>query len=325
VFASSGVGSVRDMPAGDDCSTVPRGSCDLSRLDSGQEYRIDVAGPQAVAIHVIDGHAASEAAPTSTAVSGTGYRGAVVTRGGSSIAVIATDKADGVAPASLTYSVPAGSGTTHVVVDAPAGNGGRSDVTGVLDGGNCKMTVTPHAGTSGGFDGHGLVVRVSNACAVTDDTAAAVKPPVTTMSTPTTPSGAGGMATTITTTTTPSAAAGGSAGTAQDGGTAEPTTGSGSGGASDGAGGASNVGGAVTSVGGTATEIDQPGSTTGTSLGNVAAAAGDSNHTGAAPANCAVRGGVSHNSPAAPAALAGLMGAIGLIRRRRARAAAKAS
>jgi hypothetical protein len=313
VYASSGVGSVRDMPTGDDCSSGPRGSCDLSRIASGQEYRIDVAGPQAVAIHVVDGHAAGEAAPTSTALSGTGYRGAVITRAGKSIAVVATDKADGVVPSSLTYSVPAGSGATHVVVDAPAGSDGRSDVTGVADGANCKMTVTPHTGSSGGFDGRGLVVRVSSSCAVTDDTAAA-KPPMTTMSTPI--AGAGGAA--VTTTTTPPAGAAGAAGSAQDGGA--PTTGNDPT-ADNGAGGASNVG-ETSNVGGTPSTGNEPGSTTNPSLGSVSAAAGDPNHAGAIPASCAVRRGAPQNDPKAPAALAGLFGAIGLIRRRRARRAA---
>jgi hypothetical protein len=328
VFASNGAGSVRDMPQGQDCSSGPRGTCDYSRIAAGQEYRIDVAGPEAVAIHVVDGHAANEPAPTATALSGAGYRGAAITRGGNTIAVVATDKADGVAPASLTYSVPAGSGTTHVVVDAPAGAGGRSDVTGVLDGNNCKMTVVPHAGTSGGFDGHGLVVRVSSSCAVTDDTAAAAAitpPPPTTMSTPTMPSGAAGTATT-TAPAAPAIAAGGAPSSEQDGGAAAATTGNGSGGAGDGsggasngAGGASNVGG-TNDVGGTATAVDEPGSTTGISLGDVSAAAGDPNHSGAGavPANCAVHRGVSQD-PSAPVALAGLFGAIGLIRRRRAR------
>jgi hypothetical protein len=304
VFASSGVGSVRDMPAGEDCSSGPRGSCELSRLPSGQEYRIDVAGPQAVAIHVVDGHAANAPAPTSTALSGSGYRGALVTRAGNSIAVITTDKADGSPVTSLTYSVPAGSGATHVVVDAPAGDGGRSDVTGVLDGNNCKMTVTPHAGASGGFDGRGLVVRVSSACAVTDDTATAVKPPPpTTMSTPPTPPGAGGSNSVTT------GGASGAPASDADGGANAPTP-------SNGAGGSSDV---TIGAGGTASYVDQSGTTSSASLGDVAAAAG-ANQSGAVSGSCAVRPGIPRDA-SAPAALAGFLGAIGLIRRRRARRA----
>ncbi|HVY45565.1 MAG TPA: hypothetical protein VHB21_06775, partial [Minicystis sp.] len=301
VYASSGSGSVRTMPTGSDCSSGPRGQCDMSRLDSGQEYRIDVAGPEAVAIHVVDSHAATSTAPTSTPLSGTGYRGAVVSKAGGSIAVIATDKADGTIPASLTYSAPANASAVHVVVDAPAGDGGRSDVTGVLDGTNCKMTVTPHAGASGGFDGHGLVVKVNGSCAVTDDTAAAVTPPPVTTMSMTTTSGAGGASA-----TTPITAGG--APTTVDGGTAA----GGSAVANDGTGGAGS-GVASNGVGGT----DDDG-TTDPSLGSVSAAAGDPNHTAALTGHCAVRGGLTHNA-SAPAMLASCIGALALIRRRRAR------
>jgi hypothetical protein len=46
---------------------------------------------------------------------------------------------------------------------------GRSDMTGKLDGTDCAITIAPHAGATGGFDGRGLVVRVSNSCAITED------------------------------------------------------------------------------------------------------------------------------------------------------------
>jgi hypothetical protein len=173
LYSSSGAPSVRDMPTTPECSSSNRGTCDTSRLSSGQEYRIDVAGPNAVAIHVVDAHAAAGSAASATLLTGSGYRGALITRGASRTAVIAADVADGAAPSSLSYSVPAGSAAMHVVVDAPAGDGGRSDVSGVLDGANCKMTVMPRAGTTGGVDGRGLVIQVTGACAVTDDGVAA--------------------------------------------------------------------------------------------------------------------------------------------------------
>lgn len=173
LYSSSGAPNVRTMPTTPECSSSNRGTCDTSRLPSGQEYRIDVAGPEAVAIHVVDAHGASGAAATATLLSGSGYRGALVAKGASSTAVIATDKADASPPSSLVYRVPAGSGAMHVVVDAPVGDAGRSDVSGVLDGDACKITVSPRAGTTGGFDGHGLVIRVTSACAVSEDGVAA--------------------------------------------------------------------------------------------------------------------------------------------------------
>jgi len=325
VFASSGVGSVRDMPTGSDCSSSPRGQCDISRLSSGQEYRLDVAGPEAVAIHVVDGHAAGASAPTSTLLTGTGYRGALVTRASGSIAVVATDKADGSIASSLTYGVPAGSGAVHVVVDAPAGTTGRSDVTGVLDGTNCKMTVTPHAGTSGGFDGHGLVIRVSSSCAVTDDTA--VQAPVT----PVSPSGAGGTSAGV-------AGVGGTASIAGVGGTAS-ITGAGAAASIAGAGGVASVAGAggatgtatTANAGGSAMAIDadggvgattngQGGTTatvpqSGMTLGSASSMAGNPIQA-ASGANCSMRHGPARGT-STPLAMAACIGALGLVRRRR--------
>ncbi|HEX4339254.1 MAG TPA: hypothetical protein VH062_25275 [Polyangiaceae bacterium] len=300
VYTSSGSGTVRDMPTTPECSSDNRGTCDTSRLPSGQEYRLDVAGPEAVAIHVMDAHAASAVAPTSTSLTGTGYRGVLVTRSTGSTAVIATDKADGSPVSTLTYSVPAGSGAVHVVVDAPAGDGGRSDVAGVVDGSNCKMTVTPHAGTSGGYDGHGLVVRVSSTCAVSDD--GVVAPLVTSTS---------GTPTSTTTTGTPSGSSGTST-TASDGGSAAQSSSSGSTSAGMGVGGAatSDDGGGTPSFGAPSVGPSSAGSTNGI------------NPTTPVTGGCAIRGGIPHDA-SAPIAAASCIGALVLGRRRKARRAAR--
>jgi hypothetical protein len=295
VYSSSGSGTVRDMPTTPECSSDNRGTCDTSRLPSGQEYRIDVAGPQAVAIHVMDAHAAGGAAPTSSVLTGMGYRGVLVVRSTGSTAVIATDKADGAPVTSLTYSVPAGSGATHVVVDAPAGDGGRSDVAGVLDGSNCKMTVTPHAGATGGFDGHGLVVRVSSSCAVTDD--GVVQPlamssgsgPATTPPPATTSNGVGGAPTTA----------------PEDGGVTSPGDPGGS---------------TVTGVGGGATGSDTEGGSsglTGSHLGS--SSAGTTNGidpTASVTGGCSIQGPAPRRNLSTPLAVASCLGAFILSRRR---------
>ena len=296
VYSSSGSGTIRDMPTTPECSSTNRGTCDTSRLPSGQEYRIDVAGPQAVAIHVMDGHAASASAPKSTLLSGTGYRGVLVTRASGSTAVVAGDSADAATPSSLTYSVPAGTGVLHVVVDAPGGDGGRSDVTAVADGSDCKVTVTPRSGSSGGFDAHGLVVRVSSTCGVTDDgvvQALSTSPSTTTSpSAMTSPSGAGGMAT----------------GT-EDGGTvAVPGT--------------TTV---ATGTGGAASSPDVGGANgLTTTPGSGASAAGTNNIDPTTPltGGCSIRRGAPRNA-SAPVAAASCIGALVAGRRRKRRRTAE--
>jgi hypothetical protein len=173
LWSTSGTPSVRDMPLTPECSSLNRGTCDMSRLPSGQEYRIDIDGPSAAAIHVVDARAAGAPAPSNVLLSGSGYRGVLLGQPASPVAVILNDTADGTPGSSLAYRVPAGNGATHVVVDAPVDANGRSDVTGKLDGTDCAITVAPHAGAAAGFDGRGLVVRVTSSCVGTEDGPAA--------------------------------------------------------------------------------------------------------------------------------------------------------
>ena len=166
VFSSSGAPSVRDMPQASECPSGDH-ACDVSRIPSGTEYRLDVSGPEAMAIHVIAARGkGSELAPHQK-LEGAGYRGVVVARAGGPVAVVTSDAADGVMPAALAYAAP--SNALHVVVDAPVDAAGKSDVTATKDGANCAVTVKPHAGATGGYDGEPLVVRVSADCVVSDD------------------------------------------------------------------------------------------------------------------------------------------------------------
>ncbi|HEX7672366.1 MAG TPA: hypothetical protein VF395_22385 [Polyangiaceae bacterium] len=190
VWSTSGTPSVRDMPLTPECSSDNRGTCDMSRLPAGREYRLDVTGPSAGAIHVIDAQATGGDRASSVLLSGSGYRGVLLDRGGKRIAVVANDGPDAAPGSSLAYRVPAGGEATHVVVDAPTDDNGRSDVTSAHDGSDCAVTVAPHTGSTAGFDGHGLILHVTADCAVTEDGAVLPADPTTMAGAPS--SGAGG-------------------------------------------------------------------------------------------------------------------------------------
>jgi hypothetical protein len=166
VFSSSGSPAVRAMPQGSECPSSDH-ACDVSRLPSGTEYRIDVSGPEAMAIHVVAARGAGDEPAAHQKLEGAGYRGVVVTRADGPVAVVASDAADGATPSSLSYTGP--SDALHVVVDAPVDAAGKSDVTATQDGANCVVTVKRHAGGGEGYDGEPLVVRLGADCAVSDD------------------------------------------------------------------------------------------------------------------------------------------------------------
>jgi hypothetical protein len=168
LWSTSGTPSVREMPQASECPSSAH-TCDVSRIASGTEYRIDIAGPAAFAIHVVNAEPSSAPAKPAVLLSGSGYRGVLVAQGTANVAVITNDAPDGALGASLTYRVPSATGTVHVVVDAPVDGGGKCDVTSAPDGTDCKLVVTPHVGTAGGFNGRPLVLRTADGCVVTDD------------------------------------------------------------------------------------------------------------------------------------------------------------
>jgi MYXO-CTERM domain-containing protein len=245
VYSSSGAPSVRNLPPGTECGSSDH-TCDLSRIPAGTEYRIDIAGPNAMAIHVIAARGALGGAHT--ALSGDGYRGVVIPRASSPVAVVTNDTPDGSAGSSLTYTAPAGA--LHVVVDAPVDGNGTSDVSATQDGSNCRVVVTPHAGGSGGFAGAPLIVRLGTSCDVQDDGSQATSPP----------QNSGGSAGST------SAASGGTSASTGSGGT---TTDTGSGGTSTdtGSSGTSAQGGSSTDTGtgGTSAQGGSAGTSTGSS------------------------------------------------------------
>ncbi len=166
VYSSSGTPSVRALPQGTECDSSDH-ACDLSRIAGGTEYRIDVTGPSAMAIHVIAARGSNASVGVHTQLAGDGYRGVVIPRASSPVAVITNDAPSATPASSLSYTAPAGA--LHVVVDAPVDANGKSDVTATQDGSNCRVQVTPHAGSSGGYDGAPLIVRLSSSCEAQDD------------------------------------------------------------------------------------------------------------------------------------------------------------
>ncbi|HEY2405462.1 MAG TPA: hypothetical protein VGI10_05655 [Polyangiaceae bacterium] len=193
LWSTSGTPNVRSMPQDSECASSDH-TCDVSRLPAGTEYRIDVPGPAALAIHVVDALPSSVSASPATQLSGPGYRGVLVGQGAASTAVISNDDARGLVAGPLSYSVPAGSGALHVVLDAPVDSNGKSDVTATLSGSDCKVTVTAHQGATGGFDGRPLIVQSSSSCALSDDGTQAPTDPSPASGSPAGGVGAGGSA-----------------------------------------------------------------------------------------------------------------------------------
>ena len=66
--------------------------------------------------------------------------------------VVTNDTPEAVSKGPFVYRVPAGSPALHVILDAPMGTTGRSDVLGVSDGADCKITVTARGESAGGFE-----------------------------------------------------------------------------------------------------------------------------------------------------------------------------
>jgi hypothetical protein len=93
------------------------------------DYRVNVPGPWAVAVHVIDGLAATEAPAQVGSLNDDNYDpppkqnggviGAAVYRNSKQTFVVASSTVDGKAGATMTYRVPGGSASRHVAFDAP--------------------------------------------------------------------------------------------------------------------------------------------------------------------------------------------------------------
>ena len=186
VYLSGGTPST-SVPAifNGSCSSscnYPCGQCTDTRFKV-DAYTVSVPGTWAVAVHVIDGLAASDAAPTVASISDPsvdpsaqngGVVGASVLRSGQQSYVVASSAVDGVSPATMTYGVPGATASRHVVYDAPEASDGTSAVTASAENGRCVVSIT--AGAGSGFTGHPVMFDLSSAadgCTPTDLTSVA--------------------------------------------------------------------------------------------------------------------------------------------------------
>jgi hypothetical protein len=156
-------------PDGTCAGNYPNGSCTDARFKV-DIYVLKVPGPEATAVHVIDGLDANEPAATvasltDASVDPMGHNGAVlgasVRRGGRQSYVIASSAADGMAGASMSYEVPGATTARHVVFDAPEAADGTSSVATTVQSGRCAITIT--AGAGAGFTGHPLLLEIDSA------------------------------------------------------------------------------------------------------------------------------------------------------------------
>ena len=122
------------LPTGTSCykQAVPKGQCDAARFPV-TDYRVQIAGPRPLAVHLISATDGKRAPASATPLSGSGWQG--VQLGGVRDATVIWRSAAGTGP--LTYSAPAG---THIILD------GNALVSARRDGNACKVTVAPGAG-----------------------------------------------------------------------------------------------------------------------------------------------------------------------------------
>src|SRR5262249_51810791 len=140
---------------------------------------LNVPGPNAMAIHVIDGLGSSDTASQVGSLNDDAYDpapkqnsgiiGAAVYRNSKQSYVIASSGGDGAVGATMTYGVPRASASRHTVFDAPSDSSGKSTVTASAQSGRCVVNIT--AGS--GFTGQPLMFSVGTAqggCVVAEDT-----------------------------------------------------------------------------------------------------------------------------------------------------------
>jgi hypothetical protein len=159
------------VPSAKDCfgEGTTRGGCDAARFPV-TDYRVQIDGPEARAVHVISATGAAAAKPA--AIGGEGWSG--VQLGGVRDAVVVWPKKPGGA---LEYRAPK-KPMLHVILDAPD-TGGKSAIAARADGADCAITVT----AGGDVPSRPAIVRIDEACAVTVDPAAeqaatgAIQPP----------------------------------------------------------------------------------------------------------------------------------------------------
>ncbi len=178
VALSGGAPALRDLQPGDCDSSPTWGQCDSARF-AVSEYSVAVPGPTSLAVHALHAFATGEPDPTAISVNDGAISsdanpqvvGASVQRGTVRTHVVASSAKDGVAGATLAYSVPGDGGSRHVVFDAPEDSSGHSTVTSTTAGDHCSISIT----AGGPLAGHPLIFGLGSAaggCTVTDDATA---------------------------------------------------------------------------------------------------------------------------------------------------------
>ncbi len=167
--ATAGTPAVSPLDVGDCFQGQTRGNCSAARF-AGNQWGLAVPGATKRAVTIVDASAASAAIPAEAIVtSAAGVDVIAAERDGRWIAVVSTETpSNGPGGGPLTYRTRGGQPATHVVVDAPRGSEGRSDVTGAQVGGDCEITVSARDG-GGGYDGQPLVLDVAADCSVSED------------------------------------------------------------------------------------------------------------------------------------------------------------
>jgi MYXO-CTERM domain-containing protein len=177
VLLPGGSPAITQPPVNNDYN-YPCGNCKEGRF-AVDNYGVEIPGPWAAAIHVIDGFGAGETLPAVGSMGDDNYDpapkqngaviGAAIYRSSKQSYVLASSAANGAAGASLTYSVPGGGAGRHVVFDAPEQSDGQSTVTATPAGDRCAITIVAGPGTAG----RPLMFSVGTAaggCAVSEDT-----------------------------------------------------------------------------------------------------------------------------------------------------------
>jgi hypothetical protein len=170
VDLSGGNPVVRTPPIGH-CDVAVFGACEAARLRV-DEYALEIPGPTATAVHVIDGLNKGEP-PAEVRAQKSGGLGVLVKRGARRTLVMTSGRTSAGAESRLAYSADGGDKTWHVVFDAPEDDRGRATVTASAANGQCAIEIKP--GGSSSFTGRPLIFVVAGAaagCAVTEDPAA---------------------------------------------------------------------------------------------------------------------------------------------------------
>ncbi|MEJ7599744.1 MAG: hypothetical protein WKG01_17690, partial [Kofleriaceae bacterium] len=145
------------LPKEKDCfKGQPRGNCDAARFPV-TDYRVELAGPEPLAVHVVS--ATANGSATATKLEGEGWSG-IRLAGPRDAVVVWPAKRGG----KLAYRTVRGKSVTHVVLDAPD-HDGKLTITAKAEGADCVVEVTAGGTTSASP----AIATLDDACTVAVD------------------------------------------------------------------------------------------------------------------------------------------------------------